>query len=156
MVLYAKAKMNLAEVELEQVEAVSAKDNGIIPRFVLERLRSNLAVAREQFNEASLASSDGPERVRLRHAEEKIRLAKLELEAGEKLKSEGQISKLQLKRLELKYDVAKLNLSLIKHPETFVTLLHHVQGKVDRLGEELITLDQRISKLEESINLLSL
>lgn len=148
IVQFAKTNLELAEVELQQAVDINAQNAGVIPRFTIERLRSNLAVAREQFNEATLASHGGLERVRLRHAEEKIRLAKLALDAGKKREADGLITALELKRLQLKYDLAQLSRTLIMNPENFVTLLHHLEGQVNRLGEEILALDQRISKLE--------
>jgi hypothetical protein len=148
LVQYAKTNMDLAEVELQQAVNVNAKTPGVIPKFTIERLQSLFAVAKEQFNEATMASYGGLERVRLRNAEEKIRLAKLALDAGHKQKTDGLVTPLELKRLQLKYDLAKLSRTLIQNPENFVTLLHHLEGQVNRMGEEILSLDQRITKLE--------
>ncbi len=140
--------MELADSELQIAVEMNRQSPGVIPRFTVERLRSNLAVAKQQFEEATLASVGGLERVRLRHAEEKIRLARIDLESGRKKQDGDVISRLEWRRLQLKYDLAKLNLSLIKNPENFVTLLHHLEGQVNRMGEEILALEQRISKLE--------
>lgn len=148
LVQYAKTNMDLAEVELQQAVNVNAKIPGVIPKFTIERLQSLFAVAKEQFNEATMASYGGLERVRLRNAEEKIRLAKLALDAGHKQKADGLVTPLELTRLQLKYDLAKLRRTLIQNPEHFVTLLHHLEGQVNHLGKEILALDQRISKLE--------
>jgi dephospho-CoA kinase len=147
-VQYAETRMQLAEVELRHALEANQSSPGMIPKIRIERLRSNLVVAKEQFNEASLASTGGPERVRLVHAEEKIRLARLDLETGQRLRDEGMITELELERLRLKYQLAKLNLVIIENPDSFVTLLNYIEAKVDRMGEEILSLDQRISKLE--------
>ncbi len=148
IVQHAKTNMDLAECELQFALEENKKIPGLFPKLAIERLRSNLAVAREQYTEATLASIGGPEKIRLRHAEEKVRLAKLTLEKGQKLSSDGLISELELRRLQLKYDLAKLNLALINNPEKFVTLLYHLEAKLNLLGEEILTLDQRITNLE--------
>ena len=148
LVLYAQKNLDLARVELQQAVEINAKSRGVIPRLTIERLRSNLAVAKEQLSEAELASYGGLERVRLRHAEEKIRVAKLALDAGRKQAKDGLVTELELQRLQLRYDLAKLSLTLIKNPENFVTLLHRLEAQVNRLSEEILALDQRISKLE--------
>jgi hypothetical protein len=111
-------------------------------------------VAKEQFNEASLASTGGPERVRLVHAEEKIRLARIDLENGRRLRDEGMVTALELERLKLKYELAKLNVVILENPDSFVTLLNYIEAKVDRMGDEILSLDQRISKLEPSRGML--
>lgn len=154
MVEYASTNLRLAEVELEYALEENAKNAGMIPRITIERLRSNLSLARKQFEEATAASTGGLERIQLRHAEERIRLSKLDLQNGQRLYDEGMVSALELQRLELKHDLAKLNLVLLKNPENFVTLLHHLESKVNRMGEEILMLDQRISKLEPTRGML--
>ena len=148
LVEHAKTNMQLAEVELQYALEEHRKSPGVIPKLTIERLRSNLAVAKEQYTETTLASIGGPERVRLRHAEEKVRLAKLALQKGQQMKKSGGINQLELRRLELKHDLAKLNVALINHPEKFVTLLYHLEAKLNHLGEEILALDQRITNLE--------
>ena len=148
LVQYARTNLDLARVELQQAVEINAESSGAIPRLTIERLRSNVAVAKEQLSEAELASYGGQERVRLRHAEEKIRVAKLALDAGRKQAQDGLITELELQRLQLRYDLAKLSLTLIKNPENFVTLLHRLEAQVNRLSEEILAIDQRISKFE--------
>ena len=148
LVQYAKTNLDLAKVELQQAVEINAESSGAIPRLTIERLRSNVAVAKEQLSEAELASYGGQERVRLRHAEEKIRVAKLALDAGRKQAQDGFVTELELQRLQLRYDLARLSLTLIKNPENFVTLLHRLEAQVNRLSEEILAIDQRISKFE--------
>ncbi len=148
LVQYAKTNLDLAIVELQQAVEINAESGGAIPRLTIERLRSNVAVAKEQLSEAELASYGGQERVRLRHAEEKIRVAKLALDAGRNQAEDGLITELELQRLQLRYELAKLSLTLIKNPENFVTLLHRLEAQVNRLSEEILAIDQRISKFE--------
>ena len=148
LVQYAKTNMELAKVELQQAMKINAESSNAVPRLTIERLRSNVSVAKEQLREAELASYGGLERVRLRHAEEKIRVAKVALDSARKQAKDGLVSELELTRLQLRYDLAELSLKLIKNPENFVTLLHHLEGQVNRLGEEILALDQRISKFE--------
>ena len=147
-VLFARTRMRLADVELRSALESQSESPGMIPRLVIERLRSNLAIAQEQLVQAEMASISGPEQIRMRQAEEKVRLAKLELESGLKLQDRGQASDLEIERLKLKYDLAKLSIVIIKQPEHFATMLHLVEAKVDRLGKEILSLDQRLSRLE--------
>ncbi len=146
MIAHAKTNRDLAEIELRQ--ALDLKE--AVPKLTVERLRSNLAVADEQLKQASLASTGGPEQVRLRHAEERIRVAKLEFDVGGRLRASGAISDLELERRKLNHELAKLNLMMMKNPENFVTLMENMQRRLDRFGEEILSLDQRISKLESN------
>jgi hypothetical protein len=147
-VKYARTRMLLAKAELLIALETNQQVPGTVAKLAIERLRSNLAVAEEQLHEAELASVGGQDRIRLRHAEEKIRLAKMHLENGRKLQESGMISELELDRLRLKYEFAKLHLVILKRPQHFSTLLHYLESKVDRLGEEILDLDQRLSKME--------
>ncbi|TWT85110.1 hypothetical protein CA13_65920 [Planctomycetes bacterium CA13] len=145
---HASTNMQLARVELQYALEENRKYSGNIPEMAIERLRSNLAVAKQQYEEATLASIGGPERVRLRHAEEKLRLAKLSLEQGRKKVARSSISELEWRRLELKYDLARLHLALINNPEEISSMLYRLEVKLNHLGEEILSLDQRITKLE--------
>ncbi len=146
VILYSKTKMDLAQVEFDWAnEQVAA---GVITKPKLERQRSELAISKEQFNQAILASSGGLEKVRLCNAEEKVRLAKLNYENAIKLRAKQSLSEFGLKRHELKYKLARLNLALLKNPENYVTLIEALQAQIDQLGQETLALDLRITKLE--------
>ena len=148
LVRYAKANMDLAEVDLQQAMKINRKSPGSVPRLTLERLQSNVAVTRKQFEEASLASANGMKQVRLEHAKEKLRLALIQLTKAQEMADEGLVEDLEMKRLSLRYEVAKLNLALIENPDNFITLLQFVESKVQRLSEEVLELDRRLSKVE--------
>ena len=144
-VKYAKTRMNLAETELRLAQEARS---GAVPKMRIERLRSGLEIARRQYEEAVAASSGGNERVQLRHAEERIRLAEIELETGRRMLKQRLVQPLEVERLELKYELARLRLQVLKNPENFTTLLHYMETRVDRLADEILAIDQRVSKLE--------
>lgn len=145
---YAKANLELSEVELQQMLQIVRRSPGAVPRMTIERLESNVAVAREQYDEAVLASADRVERVRLQHAKERLRLATVELKDVQRAADEGVIDELELKRVSLRYEMARLNLVIAKNPESFLTLLPYLESKVNRLSDEILELDKRLSKLE--------
>ena len=140
--------MQLADAELRLGLEMNRKIKKSVPQISIERLRSNLAVAKEQCDAAVAASIGGSERVQLRNAEEKIRLAKIDLDSARKLRKENMISAVEVERRTLKYELAKLNAVIIQNPDNFTTLLHYIEAKVDRMGEEILALDQRITRLE--------
>ena len=146
VILFAKTKMDLAQAEFDWADEQVAA--GVITRPKLERQRSELAISKEQYNQAMLASSGGLEKVRLCSAEEKVRMAKLNYETGKRLRAKKSISEIGLKRLELKYKLATLNLTLLKNPENYVTLIEALQAQIDQLGQETVSLDLRVTKLE--------
>jgi endothelin-converting enzyme/putative endopeptidase len=116
----------------------TSKVPGLYPKLAIERLRSDVEVANEQYNEATMASVGGADRVRQKHAEEKVRLAQVALEGGRKMYRAGAIRELELKRLELKSELAKLNLELIHQPEKFVTLRSTIPVNRPRLVPVLL------------------
>ena len=150
MVHYAKTNLELAKVELKQAELMNQDGLAHVPTMAIERFRSNLAIAEEQNKQASLASTGGPEQVRLRHAEERVRMAKLAFERGTGLRKKGSISELDLKVRKLKHELALLRLAMLKNPRSFVTLMDSMERRLDRFGEEILTLDLRIARLESN------
>lgn len=151
VILYAKTRMDLAQVEFDWAMERSESRIFKISKPRLERWRSELAVAKEQYNQAVTASSGGLEKVRLCHAEEKVRLAKLDFEAAKKLRETNAVSENRLERLHLIYQLAQLNLALRKNPENYVTLIEAMQAQMDQMGQEILSLDLRVSALE-SVN----
>ena len=146
-ILYTKTNLSLAELELKRALELNLGRH-IIPPLTIERLRSNLAVAKEQYRQASAESGHASENVRLRHASERVRIAKVDLAAAEKLKDKGAVSEFELRRLQLKFDLARLNLALMQHPQGYLTLVDNMQRQIDRLGDEFLAMEQRIEKLE--------
>ena len=147
MIQYTKLNRDLADIELQR--ALGRNEKLVtVSRLTIERLRSSLAVAEEQYKQANLASTGGPEAVRLRHAEEKVKIAKMELEAGQRLSSTGNIHRLDLQRLRLRYDLAQLRVVMLKNPDNFVTLMDSMDRRMDRLSDEILSLDQRLTALE--------
>jgi transcriptional regulator of nitric oxide reductase len=147
MVRYARAKRDLAAVELARARQMGEA----LPQFTIARLRSNLNVAEEQLQQTTLASTGGPEMVRLRHAEEQVRLAGMELAAWQQLRDQGKIKELDLERLKLRLEVAQAKVDLMKTPGTFVTLMDSMERRLDQFGEEILVLEQRLAKLEAGI-----
>jgi len=126
------------------------KKRPLIPNLTVERLRSNLAIAKEQYRRAQGDEQVGPEKVHLRHAQERVRLARADLVAAKKLLEKNSISDWEYRRLNLNYDLARLNLALLQHPKGYMTLMDSMQRQLDRLGDEYLALEQRIAKLEGS------
>ena len=147
---YAKTKLRLAEVELER--ASSMNERHILPQLTLEQLRSNLTIANEQYKRAVADSTDGSQKVQLRHAEERLRLAKLSLDATQNLKSPGRFHELDLQRHQLGYELAQLNLKLLQQPENVSTQMDYLQRRIDRFGDVLLLLEERIARLESRVS----
>lgn len=151
VIRYAKAKLDLAEIDVRR--ALEMRDQNILPGLTLERMRSNYAIAKEHHNQAILSSTDGPDRIRLRRAEERLRLAKLLLDSNRRLSDTAGHNELELKRLELNHELARLNLQMVHNPGEFGSQMEYMQRQIDRFGEELLWLDERLAKLESRTSL---
>ena len=163
----AQVSVELAEVELQlaedfnrEVEAVLLANipkedrdsyirNRRLPDVMVERLRSNLEIARQQREQAKMPSTGDVEKIRKKYAEEKVRLAEINLAAMHKYKEKGlPVKDGDIKRLELKLRQAQLSRQLLDSPENLLEIVDSLQRQVDQLHEELIQQDQRLSSIE--------
>jgi molybdopterin converting factor small subunit len=116
---------------------------------MVERLRSNLEIARQQREQAKMPSTGDVEKIRKKYAEEKVRLAEINLAAMHKYKEKGlPVKDGDIKRLELKLRQAQLSRQLLDSPENLLEIVDSLQRQVDQLHEELIQQDQRLSSIE--------
>ena len=165
----ANVGLELAEVELQlaeefnrEVESVllnniSKEDresyirNRKIPDLIVERLRSNVRLARQRQDQAKSPSTGDVEKIRKKYAEEKIRLAEIHLAAKQEQKKKGlPVKDGEIKLMELKLQEAQLNRKLLDSPENLLEIVDSLQRQVDRLNEELIRHEQRLSAVEDS------
>lgn len=165
----AQVSVELAEVELQlaedfnrEVESVLLANipkedrdsyirNRRLPDVMVERLRSNVEIARQQREQSRMPSTGDVEKIRKRYAEEKVRLAEIDLATMRKYREKGlPVKDGDIKRLELKLRQAKLNRQLLDSPENLLEIVDSLQRQVDRLHEELIRHDQRLSAMEDS------
>ncbi len=164
----ARANLELAEVELKLAEDFNREVEGVlmanvpkedrdsyirlrsVPDVIIERLRANVEIARQQVEHALMPSTGDVEKIRKKYAEQKIRLAEVNLNSLRNLRSKGlPVKEDELKRQELRLQLARLNRQLLDSPENLLEIVDSLQRQVDRLNEELIRQDQRLSALED-------
>ena len=145
VILYAQTRMELADAELSFLQE---RPQGMVHRSRIERARSELAIAKTQYDQAMLASSGGLEKVRLAHAQEKVRLAKLDRDKANELVDGRLPARFSVERAELRFRLAQIKLELLKNPENHVTLIEAMQAQIDQLNEDVLSLDLRLTKLE--------
>ncbi len=170
---YAILRLRVAEIELERAklhnqeinDAISANLGGslkekslklkLIPDTTLERLQSNVEIAKERVDYASSGSTARPKQVQLRNAREKARLAEVRLNdaaAGRSLLVKNQSkaqADLTVRRLELLLEIAKLRVELPDKPEYLVERVDILQWQLDSLTDDFMLLEQRIRALED-------
>ncbi len=165
---HARLNVQLAETELklaiqanqELEESIPSSITGAerqkilnmkrISKASIERLKSNVAISKSQLSMAESPSTGNAEKLRIRYAEEKIKLAKINLDLikAEKLQGKG-IPDLQIIREDLKYRLALIHLELLGNPENLLTIVDSLQRQVDQLREDMIAQDQRLSAVED-------
>jgi len=121
-----------------------------IPGAAIARLKSNVEIGQVQLAHAESPSTGSPEKIRKRYAEEKVQLAKINVDTAKANRAAGiPVRELDISRLELMYQIAQLKLELVGSPENVLTLVDSLQRQIDRLSEEMLAHDQRITALEE-------
>ena len=165
---FASLSLKLAETELKLAEQVNREIEESMPSAItgnerehilnmkristtsIERLKSNVAIAEVQLALANSPSTGNPEKLQLRYAEERIRLAKVKLDAIKADKLRGlTVPDLKIVRQDLKYQMAKLDRELLGNPEHLLTLVDSLQRQIDQLRENAMRQDQRITAVED-------
>ncbi len=149
LVRYARAYLELAEVELRLAEESNRQIPGTHPRSSIARKENHVAVAKEQLRVAELGDKNGDaSQVHLRYAEERARIAKRDYQQALEMKNRKQVySDLQLQRLRLKAEVAEFRVALWSDPDNVLSALDHVHWQVERLSEEVIDLQMQLDEL---------
>lgn len=165
---YARLGLQLAETELQLAEQFNREIEESMPSVItgkdrettlnmkristasIERLKSNVAIAITQVELERFPSTGNPEKLRRRYTEEKVRLAKANLDAANADKLLGkQVPELEITRQELKYRMALIDLELLGNSEHFMAIVDSLQRQIDQLREDMIRQDQRITAAED-------
>ncbi len=149
-VRYARASLELAKVELKKLMNAEKEVPRVIPPIILERAKANVKVAEAQLEQALLPSTGGAVNVHIRYAEERVKVAELELEKARKAKARNPnaVLDVEIERLELVAETARLRLAMWRDPVYLPSLLDQMQWQLDRLSEEIIELNKRVEKDE--------
>lgn len=169
---HAKLNLELAETELaiakqfnrelEDILAVNLPDElrtrtmkmKLIPKTAIERLKSNILIAKERVSIADSGSTGRSNQIRLRHAQEQARLIQMKL--GEAIADRGVQSpaaqKLKIRKLQLQNEIAKLRLQLPDHPEYLIERIDILQWQIDSLADDFLQWEQRVAALEDQFD----
>jgi len=147
-VRYARASLELARIELQKHLEQEKKVPRGIPAIVIERSRMNVKVAEAQLEQALLPATSGTIHVQVRYAEERVKIAELEYEQAKKarLLNPNAVLELEVERLGLVAETARLRLAMWRDPVYLPSLLDQMQWQLDRLSEEIIDLNKRFEK----------
>ncbi len=169
--IHAKLSFNLAEVELQLAEQFNREIEDsissvvddktryqtlkmkLIPSTVLERLKSNIAIAGTKLKLAETGSTARPREVQLQHAQEKARLAQIRLDTVKESKTTTSTvaRELEIKRLKIMSDIAKLRLQMPERPEYLLEQVDILQWQIDKLSDQFMLLEMRITAIEDRL-----
>ncbi len=149
-VRYARASLELAKIELKKLVEQNKKVPRAVPAILVERAKMNVKVAEAQLEQAVGPSAAGTANVHIRYAEERVRVAELEFEKAKEARRRNPdaVIELEVERLGLVAETARLRLAMWRDPVYLPSLLDQMQWQLDRLSEEIIELNKRVYKDE--------
>ena len=148
---YARACLKLAEIELAEAVEQNRRSKNSVADYDLERLRLHVRFAQQNLSYAE-QGADHSQSI-IGHIEMQSRLAELNLRTAEDLRQVGTspITDLQLERLRSYSDVCRLRLELIRDPVSALKIVDHLHWETHRLSEEVLLLNRRVERLEETV-----
>ncbi len=142
-ILYSQAYLDLAKFDLESAEKVKSS----LSFSALERRRLAVKVAEERLRVAMLPPGENDTvTVRMHYAEEYAKSARRDYLQAIASKS---YTDAQRERLRMKSVLATRAVSVMSNPVHLMSLLDHMHWELDRLNEDVVTLQLRIEELEK-------
>ncbi len=147
-VRYARASLELAKIELKKLEEQNKKVPRVIPAIIVARAKMNIKVAEAQVEQAIGPSAAGTANAHIHYAEERVKVAELEFEKAREArqKNPDAVIDLEVERLGLVAETARLRLAMWRDPVYLPSLLDQMQWELDRLSEEVLELNKRVYK----------
>jgi hypothetical protein len=149
-IAYAGACLRLAKAELAEAEEENRRYKNSVTPYDLERLRHHVRAAEQNVSFAE-QGADVSQSI-LGHVQLQSRLAGLELRIANELHQNDVefFSAEQLERLQASAELLRLRVELVRHPASTLNLIEHLHWETHRLSEEILLLNRRIEKLEET------
>lgn len=148
-VRYARTYLSLAKTELEIAEDANRRIGTLYPEITVQRLRNNVAFAEAQLK-YELAGDEGDlHDVHLRELDGALKLAEAKLQKGLSMKKRlpQTVSDLEILRLRLAAEVARLTLERARSPQAQASPHAHLQWQLDQLRRQVLRLQVRADQL---------
>ena len=147
---YSRACLRLAQAELAEALEQNRRFANSVTDYDLARLRLHVRSAQQNVSYAE-QGADHSQTI-IGHVELQAELAQLDLEAARRLRKKHQdsVSDAQLERLRVYAQVCELRAQLVRNPVSALTLMDHLHWETHRLSEELLLLNRRVERLEET------
>ncbi|TWU17456.1 hypothetical protein [Bythopirellula polymerisocia] len=151
-VAYARACLRLANAELAEAREQNRLVNKSVADYDIKRMLLQVRFAEQNLSHSE-QGADFSQSI-LGHVTLQSQLANHDLKAAEELrnKNENLITDAQLERLRSYAEVCRLRTELTSDPVSTLTLVDHLHWETHRLSEEVLQLDRRIARLEETTN----
>ena len=148
-VQYHDILVQIAEVDLQIAAESNRKAPGSFPGQTIERLQTNVNVARQLHERATLGYGDMPE-AHVLYAEARAQLSENNYRSAIKAREldPDSVPELKLEKIRLSAELARLRLEMWKHPESLTSLVDHMQWEIDQLSQEILQLHKRLERLE--------
>jgi hypothetical protein len=148
-VQYYEVLVQIAEVDLQIAAESNRKVRGSFPGQTIQRLQTNVDVARKLHERATLGYGDMPE-AHVLYAEARAQLSENNYRSAIKVREldPNSMGELKLEKIRLSAELARLRLVMWKHPESLSSLVDHMQWEIDQLSQEILELHRRVERLE--------
>lgn len=145
----AKARLDLAKVELQRVLKANERFAGTYSESTVELLRSNVDIAQARLEASSGAGVADLHAAHLRELENELKIAELRWETAVRLNKSvpNSIDAQQVESRRLRVEVARLALARARQPARVATPMDHMQWQLERLQQELLDLTVRVDEL---------
>jgi len=149
-VAYVRACLKLAEAELEEAEEQNRRSKKSVTDYDLKRLQLHVRFAQQNLSIAEQGADYG--QLIVGHIEMQSHLAELDLKTSEELhqKNTSPVTGMQLERIRRYAEVCRLRLQLIRDPVSALEIVDHLHWETHRLSEEMLLLNRRVERLEET------
>lgn len=149
-VRYAKACLQLAQVELQRAEELQSKVPGAGKTTRIDWLKGNVQVAEKHLEIAREYEHGSTMPLQAAYADAAAKAAEKDFQSAKSVRERHPeaIPELKLESLRLKAEVARLRAELWRDPANLPSLLDQMQWQIDRLTEALIEVDQRVRVIE--------
>jgi hypothetical protein len=149
-VAYARACLKLAEAELDEAEEQNRRSKKSVTDYDLKRLQLHVRFAQQNFSIAEQGGDYGQSIVG--YIKMQSHLAELDLKTSEELhqKYASPATEVQLERIRRYAEVCRLRLELIRDPVSALEIVDHLHWETHRLSEEMLLLNRRVERLEET------
>lgn len=148
----AKARVNLAKMELERALAENKRIPGSWPEITLELLHRNVDVAQARLDGLSRSGEASLHTAHLQELESALKIAELRWNGAVHLRERlpSAIDASRVEALHLRAEVARLELARARNPAHVSTPLDHVRWQLEQMRQELLELTVRVEKLSNN------